>query len=73
MLIFYTILIIIERTTCSEDEYRLLQDLRENYDKVERPVLNHTASINVNVRAILQQIVDVVSNDFLKKQLFHKL
>ncbi|KAI1719732.1 neurotransmitter-gated ion-channel ligand binding domain-containing protein [Ditylenchus destructor] len=47
--------------TChaSDDEYRLLQDLRENYDPVERPVQDHTKPLNVNLKIILQQILDV--------------
>ncbi|KAK5968797.1 hypothetical protein GCK32_018938 [Trichostrongylus colubriformis] len=43
----------------SEDEYRLIQDLRTNYDPIERPVANHSEPIRVNLRLILQQLVDV--------------
>ncbi|KAK6012111.1 hypothetical protein OSTOST_22747, partial [Ostertagia ostertagi] len=45
----------------SEDEYRLIQDLRTNYDPIERPVRNHSEAIRVNLRILLQQLVDVRS------------
>ncbi|KAF7639105.1 hypothetical protein Mgra_00001338 [Meloidogyne graminicola] len=44
---------------CSDDEYRLLQDLKERYDPIERPVQNHTEAVKVSLRLYLQQIVDV--------------
>ncbi|KHN73172.1 Neuronal acetylcholine receptor subunit eat-2 [Toxocara canis] len=43
----------------SDDEYRLLQDLRKNYDPHERPVLNHSEPIVIKLRILLQQLVDV--------------
>ncbi|CAI4228268.1 unnamed protein product [Auanema sp. JU1783] len=43
----------------SEDEYRLIQDLRQNYDSIERPVRHHSLPLRVKLRIILQQIVDV--------------
>ncbi|ETN81485.1 hypothetical protein NECAME_02165 [Necator americanus] len=43
----------------SEDEFRLIQDLRNNYDPIERPVRNHSEPIRVDLRIILQQLVDV--------------
>ncbi|KAE9551715.1 hypothetical protein FO519_005079 [Halicephalobus sp. NKZ332] len=43
----------------SEDEFRLLKDLRENYDSAERPIRNHSEAVNVHLRILLQQIVDV--------------
>ncbi|KHJ99640.1 hypothetical protein OESDEN_00357 [Oesophagostomum dentatum] len=46
--------------TCSEDEFRLIQDLKNNYDPIERPVRNHSEPIRVNLRIILQQLVDVL-------------
>ncbi|KAK6051745.1 hypothetical protein COOONC_10750 [Cooperia oncophora] len=46
--------------SCSEDEYRLIQDLRTNYDPIERPVRNHSEAIRVNLRILLQQLVDVL-------------
>lgn len=44
---------------CSDDEYRLLQDLKERYDPIERPVQNHTEAVKVSLHFYLQQIVDV--------------
>ncbi|GMT22765.1 hypothetical protein PFISCL1PPCAC_14062, partial [Pristionchus fissidentatus] len=38
---------------------RLLNDLRQNYDPVERPVANHNDTLTINLRIILQQIVEV--------------
>uniref|UniRef100_A0A1I7UUM1 Neur_chan_LBD domain-containing protein n=1 Tax=Caenorhabditis tropicalis TaxID=1561998 RepID=A0A1I7UUM1_9PELO len=43
----------------SDDEYRLLRDLREGYDPMERPVSDHSKPVNVQFRLILQQLVDV--------------
>uniref|UniRef100_A0A7E4V0M4 Neur_chan_LBD domain-containing protein n=1 Tax=Panagrellus redivivus TaxID=6233 RepID=A0A7E4V0M4_PANRE len=59
---YLNILIILasfQHALASEDEFRLIKDLRENYDPVERPVRNHTDAVNVDLRVILQQIVDV--------------
>lgn len=47
----------------SEDEFRLLRDLKEDYDPIERPVQNHSDAVDVQLRVILQQILDVVSRD----------
>ena len=43
------------------NEYRLLRDLFENYDKEVRPVFNKTDVVNVNFSMSLIQIVNVVS------------
>ncbi|KAH7700449.1 EAT-2 protein, partial [Aphelenchoides avenae] len=53
----------IRPSLASEDEFRLLRDLRENYDNVERPVLNHTQAVDVKLRVILQQILNVDAKD----------
>jgi hypothetical protein len=53
----------------SEDEFRLLQDLRKDYDIVERPVVNHKKPINVKLRLYLQQILEIVS--FLRRIIGH--
>uniref|UniRef100_A0A0K0DRA6 Neur_chan_LBD domain-containing protein n=1 Tax=Angiostrongylus cantonensis TaxID=6313 RepID=A0A0K0DRA6_ANGCA len=45
----------------SPDEYRLLSDLRHNYDPYERPVANSSEPLVVSVKIYLQQILDVVS------------
>lgn len=44
----------------SEDEYRLLKDLRQNYDPLERPVPNSSSPLIVCMKFYLQQILDVV-------------
>lgn len=49
----------------SEDEFRLLRDLKEDYDPIERPVQNHSDAVDVQLRVILQQILDVVSRDIV--------
>ncbi|CAD5235727.1 unnamed protein product [Bursaphelenchus xylophilus] len=43
----------------SEDEYRLIQDLKNGYDPIERPVANHSEAVNVYVRILLQQILEI--------------
>ncbi|KAE9417558.1 hypothetical protein Angca_008276, partial [Angiostrongylus cantonensis] len=47
----------------SEDEFRLIQDLRNNYDPIERPVRSHSEPIRVNLRILLQQLVDTFSDE----------
>ncbi|KAJ1357528.1 hypothetical protein KIN20_015698 [Parelaphostrongylus tenuis] len=42
-----------------QDEYRLLSDLRHNYDPYERPVANSSEPLVVSVKIYLQQILDV--------------
>uniref|UniRef100_A0A0M3ISE9 Neur_chan_LBD domain-containing protein n=1 Tax=Ascaris lumbricoides TaxID=6252 RepID=A0A0M3ISE9_ASCLU len=58
---------IISIVTASDDEYRLLQDLRKNYDPHERPIYNHSEPIVINLRIFLQQLVDVTR---IKMQIF---
>ncbi|CAD6195246.1 unnamed protein product [Caenorhabditis auriculariae] len=43
----------------SVDEYRLLQSLKENYDHFERPVENSSQPLDVHVRFLLNQILDI--------------
>uniref|UniRef100_A0A1I8AVN7 Neur_chan_LBD domain-containing protein n=1 Tax=Steinernema glaseri TaxID=37863 RepID=A0A1I8AVN7_9BILA len=43
----------------SSDEYRLIQDLKQGYDPIERPVMDHNNSLTVRLRLLLQQIADV--------------
>ena len=42
-------------------ERRLINDLLENYQHLERPVFNETAALNLKFGLTLQQIIDVVS------------
>uniref|UniRef100_A0A914CWC8 Neurotransmitter-gated ion-channel ligand-binding domain-containing protein n=1 Tax=Acrobeloides nanus TaxID=290746 RepID=A0A914CWC8_9BILA len=59
LLICCLLVILLRKIYCSEDEFRLLKDLRENYDPVERPVQNHSEPVIVQLKILLQQIVDV--------------
>uniref|UniRef100_A0A0K0DZ20 Neurotransmitter-gated ion-channel ligand-binding domain-containing protein n=1 Tax=Strongyloides stercoralis TaxID=6248 RepID=A0A0K0DZ20_STRER len=61
MLIFWLVIlnILIIKIKSSPHEYRLLQDLKQDYDTSERPILNHTEAVEVNLKVLLQQIVDV--------------
>lgn len=45
--------------SASAEEYRLLSDLRHNYDPYERPVANSSEPLVVSVKIYLQQILDV--------------
>jgi len=54
------------------NERRLLDDLLENYNKLERPVINETEAVVLSFGLTLQQIIDVVSFiklDFLRLSL----
>ncbi|KAI6242495.1 Neuronal acetylcholine receptor subunit eat-2 [Aphelenchoides fujianensis] len=58
----YAILLVFVRA--SDDEHRLLSDLRKGYDPVERPVANHSDALDVSLRCLLQQILDVKWHDY---------
>ncbi|VDK17919.1 unnamed protein product [Anisakis simplex] len=58
-LLLHLLGIMLMLTEGSDEEYRLLQDLRKNYDPQERPIRDHHDPIVVNLRVILQQLVDV--------------
>lgn len=45
----------------SVDEYRLLEDLRKEYDPVERPVEDHRQAVNVSLRIVLYQVLEIAS------------
>uniref|UniRef100_A0A0N5ADC5 Acetylcholine receptor subunit alpha-type acr-16 n=1 Tax=Syphacia muris TaxID=451379 RepID=A0A0N5ADC5_9BILA len=53
------IFILITYCAASDEEYRLLRDLRKNYDPYERPVSNSSLPLNVAMKLYLQQILDV--------------
>jgi hypothetical protein len=59
------LLLLIRVNEASEDEFRLLKDLRKTYDLMERPVADHRKPIRVNLRILLQQLVDVVGESAL--------
>lgn len=60
-ILIVVIVVLFEYLRASEDEYRLLKDLRQNYDPLERPVSNSSLPLNVSMKLYLQQILDVVS------------
>uniref|UniRef100_A0A914W742 Neurotransmitter-gated ion-channel ligand-binding domain-containing protein n=1 Tax=Plectus sambesii TaxID=2011161 RepID=A0A914W742_9BILA len=43
----------------SEEEYRLYTDLLNNYNPLERPVVNSSVPLLVSIRVFLQQIIDL--------------
>lgn len=45
---------------CGEHERRLLHDLLDNYNQLERPVGNESEPVVVSFGITLQQIIDVV-------------
>ncbi|KJH42968.1 Neurotransmitter-gated ion-channel ligand binding domain protein [Dictyocaulus viviparus] len=51
--------IVLPLVLSSVDEYRLLQHLKENYNYFERPVENNSLPLDVKVRFLLNQILDV--------------
>jgi nicotinic acetylcholine receptor len=53
-------LVIFGLSWASEDEYRLLQDLKKDYDPMERPVADHRKALDVKLRIYLQQILEIV-------------
>ena len=46
---------------CGTAERRLLGDLLEDYQKLERPVANESEAVQLRFGLTLQQIMDVVS------------
>ncbi|CAB3411329.1 unnamed protein product [Caenorhabditis bovis] len=58
-LLLLKLLYLLAKCEASDDEYRLLNDLKEGYNPMERPVSNHSLPVTVKLRIILQQLVDV--------------
>ncbi|WKX96514.1 hypothetical protein Q1695_012725 [Nippostrongylus brasiliensis] len=56
---FWIFSVLFPAVLASFDEYRLLQYLKENYDHFERPVENSSLPLDVKVRFLLNQILDV--------------
>uniref|UniRef100_A0AC35UCS6 Neur_chan_LBD domain-containing protein n=1 Tax=Rhabditophanes sp. KR3021 TaxID=114890 RepID=A0AC35UCS6_9BILA len=70
----YIVFGLIKWTFQSPAEYRLLQDLKINHDVNERPVFNYTTPIKIQIRLLLQQIVDVdEKNQVLTLVVWHQL
>lgn len=65
-----SVLLNILATESSDDEFRLLQDLRNDYDVVERPVANHNECVNLKIRVLLQQIMEIVRDYCIYKKQF---
>lgn len=63
---------LISATLGADEEFRLLRDLRENYDIAERPVLNHSQPVNVKLRILLQQILNVVGQSRERESCEHR-
>jgi hypothetical protein len=49
-------------TKCDYWEYKLMNDLLDDYDLSIRPSDNHNATLNVTFGLALAQIIDVVCN-----------
>ena len=53
-------------TKANPDAKRLYDDLLSNYNRLIRPVVNHTEKVTVKLGLRLSQLVDLVSFLFLK-------
>ncbi|CAB4059414.1 CHRNN [Lepeophtheirus salmonis] len=63
-LIIFEILFLIQETICGYHEKRLLFALIQNYNQLERPVVNESEPLMLTFGITLQQIIDVVWNDY---------
>lgn len=54
-------------TLCGPHEKRLLNDLLDPYNTLERPVANESEPLQLSFGLMLMQIIDVVSNVFNAK------
>lgn len=52
-------------TLCGPHEKRLLNDLLDPYNTLERPVANESEPLQLSFGLMLMQIIDVVSDDVL--------
>lgn len=52
---------IVSESNCGANERRLLKDLLDKYNTLERPVANESEALEVKFGITLQQIIDVVS------------
>ncbi|XP_015376454.1 PREDICTED: neuronal acetylcholine receptor subunit alpha-7-like, partial [Diuraphis noxia] len=53
--------LIITETLCGPHEKRLLNDLLDPYNTLERPVANESEPLQLSFGLMLMQIIDVVS------------
>ena len=56
-----TATLVIENTLANPDAKRLYDDLLSNYNRLIRPVSNHTEKVTVKLGLRLSQLVDLVS------------
>ena len=56
-----TTTLVIENTLANPDAKRLYDDLLSNYNRLIRPVSNHTEKVTVKLGLRLSQLVDLVS------------
>ena len=61
-LILITCYLYISGVQCGPHERRLINDLMDRYQNLERPVFNESEALNLKFGLTLQQIIDVVSN-----------
>ena len=59
-----TVLLMVREAKANPDAKRLYDDLLSNYNRLIRPVSNHTEKVTVKLGLRLSQLVDLVS-DFL--------
>lgn len=50
-------------------ERRLINDLMDKYNNLERPVFNESEPLTLTFGLTLQQIIDVVSNFFISNNI----
>ena len=58
---FINLLFFISGVHCGPHERRLINDLMDRYQNLERPVFNESEALNLKFGLTLQQIIDVVS------------
>ena len=58
---FINLMFFISGVHCGPHERRLINDLMDRYQNLERPVFNESEALNLKFGLTLQQIIDVVS------------
>ena len=58
---FINLISFISGVHCGPHERRLINDLMDRYQNLERPVFNESEALNLKFGLTLQQIIDVVS------------
>ncbi|XP_050522322.1 neuronal acetylcholine receptor subunit alpha-7-like isoform X2 [Daktulosphaira vitifoliae] len=65
LLALFTVYLFITETLCGPHEKRLLNDLLDPYNTLERPVANESEPLQLNLALMLMQIIDVNEKDQL--------